>query len=353
MRYAETIILLTPGFPSSEEDTTCLPFLQDWVLDFGKIFPEKKLKIIAFQYPFQKGKYSWNGVEVYSAGGRNTKGIKRLFTWLSVILAFYRAKSKTEATGIISLWLNECTLVGQWIHKISGVRFLAYLQAQDSDKENKYLKLINLKKLRIAATSKQVAGRLKKNTGIEVTDIIPLGIREEKARIEITEEKSIDILGVGSLIPLKNYIAFIKIIARLKANNPGIKAVLIGDGPEYANLKCDAEIQNVSDVIRFTGAISNMEVLDYMRKSRILLHPSITEGQATVFTEALACGMRVACFDVGRIDAEGRMFIAKDEEELYTITKELFNDNTIMPPLIIKNMKETVYECVELLNKEI
>ena len=351
MKYAETIILLTPGFPSSEQDTTCLPFLQDWVLDFGKLFPEKRLYIIAFQYPFKKGVYLWNGVEVYSAGGKNTNGLKRLFTWLRVIRAFYRTRNKS--TGIISLWLNECTLVGQWLHKISGVGQLAYLIGQDSDPKNKYLKLINLKKLKIAAVSKQVGERLNKNTGTKVNQIIPLGIRDEKSRIEIIEKKNIDILGVGSMIPLKNYAVFIKIIARLKADYPGITAVLIGDGPELANLKDIAEKYNVNNVLSFTGAMSNSEVLDYMRKSRILLHPSFTEGQATVFTEALACGMRIACFDVGRIDAEGRLFIAKDEEDLFVITKTLFNDSTIVAPIVMKNMKETVYEGVELLNKEI
>ena len=46
------LVILTPGFPKDETDTTCIPFLQDFILELNDQYPSLKIDILAFDYPF-------------------------------------------------------------------------------------------------------------------------------------------------------------------------------------------------------------------------------------------------------------------------------------------------------------
>ena len=70
MKSNNHIVFLVPGFPKDENDTTCIPALQLFVRNFNSVNPQLKINVIAFQYPYKKKGYSWNGIKVYSAGGK-------------------------------------------------------------------------------------------------------------------------------------------------------------------------------------------------------------------------------------------------------------------------------------------
>ncbi|HET8964144.1 MAG TPA: hypothetical protein VFM99_09615, partial [Chitinophagales bacterium] len=71
----EKILILTPGFPIDEQDNNCIPFIQDYVLALAENIGKENICLISFQYPFVKGNYLWNGITIYSAGGKNRKNI--------------------------------------------------------------------------------------------------------------------------------------------------------------------------------------------------------------------------------------------------------------------------------------
>ena len=75
----ETIVILSPGFPRNEADSTCMPPQQLFVKALKEICPGLNIIVLAFQYPFFAGEYQWNGVKVISLGGKNKGGF---FTWL-------------------------------------------------------------------------------------------------------------------------------------------------------------------------------------------------------------------------------------------------------------------------------
>ena len=74
------LVILSPGFPENEADTTCLPAQQDLVRLLRQIRPSLELVIIAFQYPFTGKSYQWNGVPVIPLNGRNRGKLYRLLT---------------------------------------------------------------------------------------------------------------------------------------------------------------------------------------------------------------------------------------------------------------------------------
>lgn len=351
MKSAENknIVLLVPGFPGKEEETNCLPFLQDFVLSFKKQYPENKLFIISFQYPYKTGKYFWNGIEIYCAGGRNKSGILRIFCWIKVLFYYLKLRQKHKISGIISFWLTECALVGQMLAKIEGKRLLAYILGQDSQKTNPYLKYINFKKINVISISEKANLALLEATGNVASEVVNMGINPLKFSRNKKKKRDIDIIGVGSLIPLKNHPAFIKIIAELKQFYADLKVVIIGDGPEKNKLlKLCAEF-DILDNISFTGALPHQEVIDFLYRSKILLHTSLAEGQAAVFSEALYCGLSVVCFDVGRIDDNHKMFVCESENEMAAKLNELLSADLNFEPVLLRTIDDTVNDCIRLL----
>ncbi len=73
----QVLIILTPGFPQDESDSACLPAQQNFIKAINKNYPEIKIIILSFQYPFTKSVYKWNGNAVYAFGGKNRNGLYR------------------------------------------------------------------------------------------------------------------------------------------------------------------------------------------------------------------------------------------------------------------------------------
>lgn len=342
------VIFLVPGFPENETDTTCIPALQDYVLYFARLNPEIDIEVISFQYPFFKGNYKWNGINVYTAGGRNKRGFWRLLTWLRVSMYFlgliYRSSREHSKIKVIhSFWLSECTLVGQYLARLFKIKHIATIFGQDAKPSNVYLKRLDLDKVTITCASHIISDLFKDSTGRNVDKYIPIGLDVDKFKQKTRNKpRKIDILGVGSLIPLKNYRLFIEIISELKNEFPGLNAVIIGDGPEYDLLSKMILESKVSENIKLTGELPRDQVIDHMLESRILLHPSSYEGQGYVFLEALYCGLTIVCFKVGYLESSEKAVICDDKKEMIKNIGRLLREDFIDSPLLLKSMEETV-----------
>jgi phosphatidylinositol alpha 1,6-mannosyltransferase len=75
---------------------------------------------------------------------------------------------------------------------------------------------------------------------------------------------------------------------------PSRSFLVIGDGPQFSELLDYAARHQVAN-IRFAGALQNEQVASVMRRARLLLHTSRSEGTPTVFLEALASGLPIVC----------------------------------------------------------
>jgi 1,2-diacylglycerol 3-alpha-glucosyltransferase len=352
--YEKHIVLLMPGFASNEEDTTCVPYLQNYVKSYSRVHGDDRLTIITFQYPFTRSAYSWNNIDVHSIGGSNSKFPFKILTWKKVVIAFKKIQSVQPVTTIHSFWLNECTLVGKYLSKKYKINFLATAMGQDCSTENRYLRLLNINDIYTVGLSHFLESRLLENAGKQVDAIIPFGLPDDIPNAQ-QQQRTIDILGVGSLVPVKNYSLFLKIIRNLKAEFPSLNIEIIGNQPDPKELKglqrLIKEFHLESNVV-LTGQVEPMEVLDHMQRSKILLHTSSFEGQALVFSEALSCGMTVVCFNVGRISAE-KMIVCSNEEQMISELSKLLKDDTLdFHPLPQMSVRETVRAYHELYQKD-
>lgn len=72
--------------------------------------------------------------------------------------------------------------------------------------------------------------------------------------------------------------------------------LVVGDGPDKAQLQSKVENSEFGDLVQFTGNIPNEDVFRYLKASDAMVLPSSPEAFGIVYVEAMACGLPViAC----------------------------------------------------------
>jgi len=350
MKSKKHILLLVPGFPENNNDSTCIPPLQLLVQELQEQYGnELLLQVIAFQYPFQRGSYSWNGIPVYSAGGKNSGFPWRIITWLRILLKISSLHKKQPVDVVHSFWLNECAFIGQWVSRLTGAKHIAHVMGQDVLSSNKYIRYLNTDSMLVIANSNFSALTLEKNFGIKPGAVIPFGIRESDF---ISNDKNltreIHLLNVGSLISLKNQELFIMLFAELVKHFPGLKGAIIGDGPLAGRLREQILLLKLEGNIKMEGALPRNEVLKRMTQAKILLHTSVFESAGYVFLEALHSGMKVVSFKTGFLPVVDSAFSCETEEEMFVQLKKLLSMNLSFNQQNVPLMRETAEKIFDL-----
>jgi glycosyltransferase involved in cell wall biosynthesis len=310
-----TLVILTPGFPESEIDTVCLPMQQNFVRALKKNYPQLNIVILAFQYPYFKRTYQWFDTTVISFNGQNKSGLARLMLRRELKATLKEINRNNKIRGILSFWYGECTAVGKKFADKNDLKHYCWLLGQDAKKGNKYIKYTRLKGNELIALSEFIQNEFEKNYGAKPQFVIPPGI-DTKQFTHPIKEKDIDIIAAGSLIGLKQYEIFILTIAEIKKQVPGIKAMLVGDGPEKNKLQTLIVTLGLESNIILAGELPHPEVLRYMQRGKIFLHPSSYEGFGVVCIEALAAGCRVISFCKPMKQEIEQWYIVQSKEEM-------------------------------------
>src|SRR6187402_588417 len=211
----KTLVILTPGFPANEADSTCVPPQQIFVKALKEVNPDLNIVVLTFQYPFISKIYRWHGIKVIAFGSPADGRIHRLYTGLRVWLALGRLNRDHHIIGLLSFWVGKCALIGSGFAKKHGLKHYGWLLGQDAKAGNKYISRINPTGESLIALSDFVAREFQKNYGIKPQNLIPVGINTSLFSAIITE-RDIDIFGAGSFIPLKQYAVFLEVVAGLK-----------------------------------------------------------------------------------------------------------------------------------------
>lgn len=336
-------MILSPGFPENEEDTTCLSHLQTFIRAIQRARPDLTLIILTFQYPFFSKEYLWNGIRVISFGNKYNNRALNLFTGLRVWLSLKRLNKGYQIIGLLSFWFGKCALVGSDFAKKYNYKHYCWVLGQDAKPANKYLKKVKPGSESLIIVSDFIAQSLYKNYGIRPLHIIPMGIEPALFNTEDTP-RDIDILGVGSLTALKQYTVFLEVITLLKVKLPGIKAAICGEGPQTELLVSMVKTLGIENNISFIGSIPHVEALAIMKKAKILLHPSNYEGFSTVCMEALYAGAKVISFIKPMAFDIQNWHIAADKKEMANIAVNILQDTqTEYQP----GLPYAVYDCAK------
>jgi len=348
----QTLVILTPGFPENEADTTCLSHLQTFVKALKVVRPQLTITILTFEYPFLSTTYNWFGFTVIPFGKEKPGKIHNLFTRVRIWRTLSKLNKTHQIVGLYSFWFGKCAYIGQLFAKYNKLKHYCWVLGQDVKQGNKYFKILKPGSESLIIVSDFIAGNLLKNYGIAARHIIPMGI--EPALFSNTgTPRDIDILGVGSLVPLKQYSVFLETIAAVKQTLPNITAVICGEGPEMEQLKETAKSLNINDNITFIGSIPHIEALALMKRAKILLHPSNYEGFSTVCMEALYAGAKVISIVKPMAFDIKNWYIAGNVEEMQNYILDILQDTNVQFESVLPyTVEKSATAIIELFEKQ-
>lgn len=334
------VLILTPGFADGETDSTCIPFLQDFVKGLAQRTGADRIRVIAFQYPFRRGDYIWHGIKVWSAGGRNRRGLAKWLTWRRVMKQ--AGKWMDEDTVIHSFWLTEATEIGARLAAKYRCRHIASVMGQDVLLTNPYLQRIPFDKVKVVAPNSRAAGYFSMHTGLDPDAVIPHTI----APLQTGKgERDIQILFAGSLNEGKQPLLFLDTVKTLNEKIPDLKVVMVGKGPLLK--ACQEQITQNQLPVDLMGELPRQDVHALMQRSQVLLHTSRYEGHSTVISEALSCGCRVVCFEVGRTASRG-IAVVKNAAQLPQMVLNALNNKDDREGLFNERFDDALRQYIEL-----
>jgi glycosyltransferase involved in cell wall biosynthesis len=346
----KTLVILTPGFPDSEADTTCLPMQQQFARSLKELYPSLNTIILSFQYPYHSKTYKWFDATVISFNGRNKGGLSKLRLRQKINNSLKKIHNENRIIGLLSFWYNECAWIGKKFGEKNSIKHYCWLLGQDAKKENKYPKRLKPSASELIALSDFLQDEFEKNHGTRPFTVIPPGI-EAKQVDNSMKEKNIDLLAAGSLIPLKQYEIFIEIIAEIKKQLPHIKAMLVGDGPEREKLQDLVANLGLKENISLPGELPHYEVLQLMERTKVFLHPSSYEGFGVVCIEALYAATHVISFVKPMKKEIANWQISNTKEEMVQKTlANLQNPDIVYQRTLPFTMNATVEMMMELFN---
>ena len=110
------------------------------------------------------------------------------------------------------------------------------------------------------------------------------------------DEKTKVIGFVGRFSPEKNLLTLLMSFKKVVLDNPSVKLVLVGTGPDECELK-EYVIKNaINDKVIFSGV--RYDIDKFLSGFDIFVLPSYTEGLSTALLEAMASGRAIICSDI-------------------------------------------------------
>ncbi|KTE20242.1 glycoside hydrolase [Sphingopyxis sp. H050] len=130
-------------------------------------------------------------------------------------------------------------------------------------------------------------------TGIDPTRFHPGDRAAARAALGMGDASAI--ATVGALIPRKGQALVIEALPAL----PGVHYWLAGAGEEEGRYRALAKRLGVADRVHLMGPVANADLPRLYRAADVVVTPSISEGLANAWVEALACGTPIVISDAG------------------------------------------------------
>jgi glycosyltransferase involved in cell wall biosynthesis len=108
------------------------------------------------------------------------------------------------------------------------------------------------------------------------------GDRPAEAKVLVT---------VGNLIGRKRHADVVAALPALRRRHPGIRYVIVGDGPQRAALLELASSLGVADIVQLCGRLPHEQAVEVARSATLFVLPSIAEAFGVSYVEAMAGGV--------------------------------------------------------------
>lgn len=167
---------------------------------------------------------------------------------------------------------------------------------------------------------------------------------DEALRRQLGLEGTIVLGFIGSFYAYEGLGMLLEALPKILAAEPRVRVLLVGGGPEDANLKQIAARLSLSDKVRFTGRVPHEEVQRYYDLVDVLIYPRLPMRLTELVTplkplEAMAQGRLLVASDVGghreliRDQETGVLFRAGDVDALVAKVLDLLSNRQRWPQM--------------------
>lgn len=138
--------------------------------------------------------------------------------------------------------------------------------------------------------------------------VVPSGISLEQHKIRINDAErekkrasygikkdDIVLINLGRLGTEKNIGELLSYFASAAKEAPGLKFLIVGDGPAKGELEALTLSLDIADKVVFTGMVNPREVQNYYQLGDIFVSASTSETQGLTYIEAAANGLPLLC----------------------------------------------------------
>lgn len=141
------------------------------------------------------------------------------------------------------------------------------------------------------------------------------------------------VLTVGDLQPRKNHPGLIRAFEHVVTAHPKLRQqlVIVGKDTWFSpRVHAKARSSSVSDRIRFTGWVSDEDLVQLYSAADTMIFPSFYEGFGLPILEAMACGCAVACSNTSAMpevaDSAALLFDPHDDGQMIRALQDLLLD---------------------------
>lgn len=126
--------------------------------------------------------------------------------------------------------------------------------------------------------------------------VVPGGRPEDTCRADDTP-KDFDLVFVGRLSAVKRLDLLLQAVKLVRCTFPEVRVLVVGDGPSRRELEAQCAELGLRGNVAFVGHQERVE--DWLKRSRVFVLTSSSEGLSLAMIEAMLCGLPAVVSDVG------------------------------------------------------
>jgi len=161
----------------------------------------------------------------------------------------------------------------------------------------------------------------------------------------LSDKKGIILLTIARLTPWKGIDMLIEIMPDLMEKYSQINLVIVGQGPELANLKQLTKNLNLEKNVFFVGKVGRQEVIDYLKAADLFVLNTNYEGMSHCLLEAMKIGLPIVTTKAGGNpetikDGQTGLLVDYRNKEQWLKAIESVLDNPTLTEKLISQAKE-------------
>ena len=290
--------ILIPGYAANAHDWPD-PVLRRLI---GGLAQQHDVRIIALHYPHRHDHYTIDGIPVYSLGGAQARGLRRLRLWAEAQSVLSELHRQRPFDLLHAMWIDE----PGYLAVRAGRRFGIPVVTSVLGGEFARIDDIGYGLQRSRLSRWLVRRGMQANAVVSSGSTVDQGIAASRIPLESERLHRIvlgvdadaftpggqpqprHLLHVGSLTPVKDQTTLLHAFALLP---PDVTLAIIGQGPLRAQLEALAAQLGVTERVTFVGHVDHTALVGHYRRAYLHVMASRSETIMLAVLEAAACGV--------------------------------------------------------------